>query len=296
MTDLWNDYATIHKEIVEAEDLDPVYPLLKEIARLLDIDKESAAWMCHVFVAYYDCGSFLNAFEQMPVPKVPYGRLLTLRCDTERRGHRSPERLQKHFESVVSIAENNGGLYTWLTKYLRDTPQQSWTAMLDPLESIWGNGRWASYKLVEMIGYVCDLPVEAPDMGHANSTGPRQGLNYLYKDLPTGNRPQDIAILDAISEDLLQKLAQRGINAKMQEAETSLCSLKSMMKGNYYIGQDLDAMLEEILHQPCGLTEMALEARSNLFPHRYLGEKNGRTGVDRERLKHYKLTGEILTR
>lgn len=293
---LWDDYVKLHEEIVKAEELDPVYPLLKEIARLLELDLNSAAWMCHVYVAYYDCGSFLRCFDKVRTPRVPEGELLTLRCDTERRGHRSPDRLKRHFESVVSIAESNGGLYTWLTKYLRDTPQQSWTAMLAPLETIYGNGRWASYKLVEMIGYVCDLPVEAPDMGHANSTGPRQGLNYLYADLPTGNRPKDIATLDATSVDLLNKLAEKGIPAKMQEAETTLCALKSLVKGTYYVGEDLDAMLEEILDQPCNLTEIAIQARSNVFPHKYLGEKNGWNGVDKDRLKHYKLTGEILTR
>jgi holo-[acyl-carrier-protein] synthase len=62
------------------------------------------------------------------------------------------------------------------------------------------------------------------------------------------------------------------------------------------IGEDLDAMLEEIKRQPNGLTELALEARSNVFPHRYLGEKMGWEGVDKARLKAYKETGKILIR
>ena len=293
---VWTDYAKLHQAMVDANELDPIYPLLKEIARLLNLNKDEAAWLCNVYVAYYDFGSGLTCYDQVRQPAVPSEDLLRLPCDTERRNHRTPSKLKQHFESVVSIAENNGGLHTWLSRYIRDTPQQSWTAMLDPLETIYGNGRWASYKLVEMIGFVCDLPVEAPDMGHANSTGPRAGLNYLYSGLPSGNKPSEIAYLDKVSLNLIDKLAEHGVQTRLQEAETSLCALKSLIKGNYYIGEDLDAMLEEIKRQPNGLTELALEARSNVFPHRYLGEKMGWEGVDKARLKAYKETGQILTR
>ena len=69
-----------------------------------------------------------------------------------------------------------------------------------------------------------------------------------------------------------------------------------MVKGDYYVGEDLDSMLEEILKQPSGLTQTIFEARKNIFPHQYLGELNGWTGIDRARKKIYKETGKILTR
>lgn len=289
-------FAFFHQEMVDTNEMDPVYPVLKEMGRLLDLDKEDLTWLVHVYVAYYDMGSALNCFEENPQPRIPSNPTLNRFCATERRGHRDPYRFKPHFQSLVSIAESNGGLYSWITKYLTNDPKQSWRAIQAPLEIIYGNGRWASYKISEMLQKVIDLPIEAPDMGHANSTGPRDGLAYLYNNLPTGNKTQDIATLDSISNDLVSKLTTHGVSAKIEEVETSLCGVKSLINGHYYIGADIDKMQESLDKQPCSLTPIAYEARKNVFPHRYLGELNGWNGIDKDRLKAYKETGVILTR
>lgn len=289
-------FAFFHQEMVDTNEMDPVYPVLKEMGRLLDLDKEDLTWLVHVYVAYYDMGSALNCFEENPQPRIPSNPTLNRFCATERRGHRDPYRFKPHFQSLVSIAESNGGLYSWITKYLTNDPKQSWRAIQAPLEIIYGNGRWASYKISEMLQKVIDLPIEAPDMGHANSTGPRDGLAYLYNNLPTGNKTKDIATLDSISNDLVSKLTTHGVSAKIEEVETSLCGVKSLINGHYYIGADIDKMQESLDKQPCSLTPIAYEARKNVFPHRYLGELNGWNGIDKDRLKAYKETGVILTR
>lgn len=293
---LLDDYATMHRLIVQTESMDTEATVLTEVARLLDLTKNQAAWMCFVYLAYYDMGSFLRCFEYTRDADVPADKFLRLFCDTERRVHRVPAKLERHFSDVVSIADSNGGLYNWLSSYVEASPQQSWVNMINPIESIFGNGRWASYRTIEMVGQVCGLPVEAPDMGHANSSGPRRGLEYLYADLPQGNKAADIQYLDQVSLDLNRKLAERGISAKLQDTETGLCGFKSMVKGDYYVGEDLDSMLEEILKQPSGLSHIIFEARKNVFPHEYLGELNGWTGIDRARKKIYKETGMIVTR
>ena len=292
----WREFAFFHQEMVDVNEMDPVYPVLKEIGRLLELDQEQLNWLCHVYVAYYDMGSALKCFESNPNPQVPHEDFTKLFCATERRSHRNPIRLQQHFDSLVSIAENNGGLDHWLRRYLKDTPEGSWKAILTPLEMIYGNGRWASYKLAEMLQKVTDLPVQAPDMGHQNSSGPRDGMAYLYKDLPHGNTPKEVAQLDLISQDLLKQMSKHGVDAKIEEAETSLCGIKSLINGHYYIGADIDKMLETMNKQPCSLTPIAFQARKNVFPERYLGELNGWSGVDKLRMKPYKATGQILTR
>lgn len=292
----WEQFAFFHQQMVETDDLDAAYPALKEIGRLLNLGKEDLTWLVHVYVAYYDMGSALNCFEENPQPRVPSNLILSKYCGINRRGHRDPKCLKRHFESLVSISENNGGLYAWITKYLTGDPERSWKAILEPLQMIYGNGRWAAYKVAEMLQKVIGLPIQAPDMSHAHSTGPRDGLAYLYSDLPTGNKAADIATLDAVSQDLLQKVAAQGASAKIEEVETSLCSLKSLINGQYYIGEDIDKMQESLDKQPCSLTPIAYQARANVFPHRYLGELNGWSGIDKERLKAYKQTGVILTR
>lgn len=276
--------------------MDPVYPVLKEMGRLLDLDEEKMNWLIHVYVAYYDMGSALRCFESNPIPTVPQTPILGLFCATERRGHRDPYRFRSHFESIVSISENNGGLGAWIRRYVSKDPEISWLRICSALEAIHGNGRWAAYKIAEMLQKVIDLPIQAPDMGHANSTGPRDGLAYLYEDLPEGNRAEDIAKLDAVSADLIGRMLNKGVEAKIEEVETALCGLKSLINGHYYIGADIDKMQESLDKQPCSLTPIAYEARKNVFPHNYLGELNGWRGIDKERLKAYKITGKILTR
>lgn len=282
--------------MVEVNEMDPVYPVLKEIGRLLDLDEEQLNWLIHVYVAYYDMGSALRCFESNPEPRVPQTPILGLFCATERRGHRDQYRFRSHFESVVSIAENNGGLARWIKRYLTADPEGSWKQICLALETIHGNGRWAAYKIAEMLQKVIDLPIQAPDMGHANSTGPRDGLAYLYDDLPEGNRADDIAKLDSISGDLIKRMSDKGLAVKIEEVETALCGLKSLINGHYYIGADIDKMQESLDKQPCSLTPIAYEARKNVFPHNYLGELNDWRGVDKDRLKAYKITGKILTR
>jgi len=145
-----------------------------------------------------------------------------------------------------------------------------------------------------MLGVVNGFPVEPLDAGHANSTGPRKGLIDVYPDLAalaTTNAPAVIGVLDRRTEELAQAL-----NITIGQTETVLCDWHSMLKGNYYVGHDIDMMLEQA-HRPSTSTEarrLIVAARQHEFDATFLGERNGWTGVRRDLKRAYRDQGRIV--
>ena len=292
----WETYAAFHAESVASNEIDDVYPVLREFGNILDLTAEERAWLTFLYVAYYNINSTLQVFEKHRLPAIPEPGQLRLPTGIERRGHRVPERLHKHLSALMSIAESNNGLYEWIIRQVTGNPVESWNKVIATLETIPGNGRWASYKTAEMLWKINGLDLQAPDMGHANSTGPRQGLALLYKTLPTGNSREDIETLDRISLDVLARLKDLGVHANIEEAETSLCDLHALAEGKYYLGMDIDAMQENLLKCPSPLVQQMFEARARVIPHHYLGELTGRLGIDADRRRAFKQTGRLLFR
>jgi len=293
---LWADYAQFHKGQAESKDLDPVYDALKNIGEQLGLTHEQKVWLTFLHVAYYHLGSALKVFQQHPNPSMPNPELLNLPTGTERRAHRSIPKFADHFNSLLGIADANGGLANWLNRYTTNIPLHTWDNIGEALTQPRGNGRWAAYKTSEMLWKVNGYPMQAPDMGHAHSSGPRQGLNLLFNNLPTGNNPADVAVLDLASHQVLHKLTQYGITAALEEAETSLCDFHSLAGGKYYVGHDIDQMQTQLNKVQSELTPIAFTSRQETIPNEYLGELNGWVGVDPLRKKTYKTTGQILLR
>jgi hypothetical protein len=298
------DYAEFHRIQMANRDVDPVYPVLKKIGDLLRWTAEERVRSVFLHVAYYDLGSTLAAVDRRDGA---FLRAFTqpregLKCGTERRRHRMGNNLAEHLSDLHHIAEKYNGLSAWTRTYITEHPVDSWIAMTDALMDVNGNGRWAAYKTCEMLAEVCGLPLEAPDMGHANSSGPRAGLGVLYPDTLElrGNRPSVIRLLDVQSAALVKTLRGLGLEAGVATAETTLCDFRSLCEGRYYAGLDIDVMLEQLLRAPlsAGMLEMALRARRLELPEAYLGERAEFRwrGPDRVRKQVYRRTGEIVER
>jgi len=294
--ELWKDYATFHKGQYDSKDLDPVYPVLTTIGDELGLDQEQRVWLTFLHVSYYHIGSAMRVFAEYPNPAIPRDELLTLPTGTERRAHRMPIKLHHHFNSLMGIADSYGGLYNWINQYVKPNPQAAWDSITEALTQPVGNGRWAAYKTAEMLWKINGIPMCAPDMGHAHSSGPRQGLDILFAGMPTGNTARDVAILDNASNEVLNKLQEHGIQAAVEEAETSLCDFHALVTGRYYVGHDIDQMQAQILKVPSDLTATIYKARAATIPNNYLGELNNWEAVDKERNRIYRDTGVVLLR
>ncbi len=164
------------------------------------------------------------------------------------------------------------------------------------LITVFGNGRWAAYKTAEILYKSHGFNLQVPDMGNANSSGPRKGLGLFFPGLPQGNSPSDVAQLDELSAKVVDYLQGKVSQVSMETAETSLCDFYAMSKGRYYVGIDIDEMQEQLLRVPSDLTAMGFKARSETLPHRYLGELNGWEGIDKNRKTIYRTTRQIALR
>lgn len=294
--ELREDYYRFHEIQVECRDLDPAYPVLNDVARTLDMRTEDRLWLVFLFTAYYHLGSALSALSRCDLPTHASRAALDLPCATERRGHWHRPRLARHLSAVQSAAREPGGLSRWILSGLHGTPEENWSQVQYRASLLPGNGRWASFKTTELISHIVGVDLHAPDMQHAHSSGPRKGLGLLYADLPTGNGPDDVAVLDEFSAQLVENMRRRGLKASVETAETSLCDFHSMTSGRYYPGRDIDQMQLQLDAVKSPLTDHARRSRRRVLPEHYLGEITGRTGVDRQAMVCYRTTGVIPVR
>jgi hypothetical protein len=287
------DFVTYHAHITKIKELNPSYLVVKEVGE--GAAPESRLWLTFLYAAYYHIGSALKTWEAYPMPELPAESFLTLPCSTERRGHRSPRKLQKHIEAIIEVAKPNG-LTGWVQQIVASTPEKSWERTQTLLGQLWGNGRWACYNTGEMLMKINGYPLKPTDMGHSYSTGPREGLKLLYPDIPEGNSEREVKRLDKISTDLVNLINAQGIEGTIETVETSLCGYHSLVYKRTYVGYEIDTMLSDLHAVPSGLTDKAIAARARIFPPEYLGELTGRIQPELERKRHYAMTGQIVTR
>lgn len=292
---LWADYAQFHEAQTQSRDMDPAYPVLKWFADSLD--RESGLWLTFLFVGYYHMGSALKAFSLYPALTVPDETTLKLPIAQPRRSHRATLRFAQHLDSLCAKAEQHGGLSAWLdSATTSEDPLTNWKTLNDELTTVFGNGRWAAYKTAEILMKSHGFNLAAPDMGNANSSGPRKGLGLFFPGLPQGNSPAEIAYLDELSLKVVENLTGKTSQVSIETAETSLCDFYALNKGRYYVGIDIDEMQEQLLRVPSDLTAMAFKARHETLPHAYLGELNGWEGIDKNRKSIYRDTKQIALR
>jgi hypothetical protein len=284
----WADYCEFHRLQLDCGDVDPVYPVLRHIGELMDLDEEARLWLTLLHVAYYHLGSALAAFEatggrcEMPPAE------LVLPTGVERRAHRDHRQLRAHLRSLTDRAASYGGLTRWLRLGTASNPTLNWQILTDVVASVHGNGRWATFKTLEMLATVNGFPLAAPDMGHENSTGPRHGLDVLYEHVPDGNGREVIAALNDLSERHVAALRSAGLDARLETAETTLCDWHAVTAGRYYCGHDVDQMLDQLRRSPTYLDGAAMIARAECFDPRLLGERQGWPGVRKELNRLYR--------
>jgi len=292
---LWADYAQFHEAQTQSRDMDPAYPVLKWFAD--SMDRDSGLWLTFLFVGYYQIGSALKAFSLYPTPTVPDQDTLKFPIAQPRRSHRATLRFAQHLDSLCAKAHKHGGLGAWLdTAVTSQDPIENWKTLNNELATVFGNGRWAAYKTAEILMKSHGFNLEVPDMGNANSSGPRKGLGLFFPGLPQGNSPAEVARLDDLSAEVVEHLQGKVSQVSMETAETSLCDFYAMTKGRYYVGIDIDEMQEQLLRVPSDLTHLAFKARHDTLPHQYLGELNGWEGIDKNRKTIYRDTKQIALR
>jgi hypothetical protein len=299
-TRIVDDIAKFAKHQLSSRDIDPAYPVLEALEEHLD--PEVALWRTLLYVAWYNLSSSERIFALASTPR-KLDRLtindLCLPTGIERRGLRGGVNMEAHLRDLVRIWEKHDRSWVaWLQQGFTIEPDRNWTRLQETLQEPKFNGRWAAFKMADILLHTHHWHLMAPDMGMAHSSGPRWGLALLFGEV-LGDGPEQIELLDVQAAYLRNVLAkERDVHLTFDELETVLCDYHSMSEGRYYVGHDIDEMQEQLLLDESlrGPLPQIWSARARALPHNYLGEIGGWQGRDRARRAYYRRTGKIAIR
>lgn len=305
--DRLKDFVRFGKHLKSSSDIDPLYPILRSIIVQHKMTEEQAYWFTFLYVAWYNVAVGYRAWLECPEPDPDILTLLDPSWPTgvERRASRGG-RVREHIDSFLTAADGYR-IQTWFNRGLNadafelEDQHANWRILNERLQTLRMNGRWAAYKHCEVLRRVHYVMVQAPDMGNQFSSGPREGLAFLYGELD-GQGPKVISRLDRQGLNLQRRVARLGLEVDIEELETILCNWKSVMKGKYYVGHDIDENQEQIhiAVEKGILTEEQADtlwiARQTTLPHEYLGELNGWNGVQKDRQTAYMKQRKIVRR
>jgi hypothetical protein len=308
-----DDLYIFGEALVRTKDVDPIYPLLKEVIRSRGLDREQAHWLVYLYLTFYNTSSAWKVFRELPDWRAGTGPFIwksweqvhrpQLKINIERRGMRGGkwvEALDKfcqHMRDYPAIESFLRTVSPWVPGSLPGprSPEQDYLTLWDRLQTIPYVGRWACFKWLDLLQHVMDFPIRAPDMRLAYCSGPRQALEELYVG-ETSNRqdPAYITWLDGLGNDLRARLDGMGLSLTFDLLETVLCNYHSLCAGRYYVSHDLDENLSDTL-TGIGDPEPWMAARKAIFDPRLLGEVGGWTGVRKDLCTLYKRTGQVWT-
>jgi hypothetical protein len=277
--------------------------VLRHVLNRAAADEDSRLWGVFLYLAYYNLASGLVAFTRYGHPHT-LEELPVMPTGIERRGFRGAglgqRRLLRHAEGYI-WATSVRGQQAWTQHGFDLAPGgdliHNFRTFFHRAEGAYMNGRWAAFKWCELLKEVLYYPLAAPDMCLELCSGPKEGLCWLYG---LSDRTP-VALLNMVATDLRARLAERGVVLSWEQLETVLCDFNSMRKGHYYVGHDIDLMYEQICAGTTfglspAMTDLLWEARSAVFPHEYLAERNDWLGIQRQRKLAYVATNTVKVR
>ena len=282
---LFRDFLQFSEIQLASWDIDPTYPVLKQVYKKRRYDQEQALWHTAIYVTYYHLGSTEIFFAHNPHPTTdtlfPFPTALP--TGTERRGFRGQSgRVKTHLDHI----SRRRPISTWLRG-------MTWDEIRDSYKSIRFGGDWSSYKFADLLKWVHDFPITASDFGvggGGEKAGPIAGMSILTG-YPRKECATNIGLQKEFYELCLKRMPHNTFYG-MDQCETCLCDFNSMLVGRYYPGHDIDQQLE-FIRKAGPWTGDYLEARRVVFHRNVLGEVNGWLGVRKDLNKLYYETGKI---
>jgi hypothetical protein len=281
-------FCTFSEAHIASTDIDPAYPVLRDVYEHHDLPMSVRLWRTILYVAFYHLGSTERAWRVYPEPPdqvVPFH----LPTGVERRGFRGqPHRVAEHLGSVLAAVRRVGGITQWAEKQVGGGGELGWVGARAAFEELAHCGPWASYKWADLLKHSLGFEIEANDIGvggRGKKAGPIPGMEWV-----TGLDWKQCATDVEEQKRLLEQCREAGVPfAGLDQLETSLCDVNSLVKGKYYVGHDIDMMMDQLSHAG----PMFWEARQRVIPKGYLGEVVGWFGCRRELMPLYRDEGFI---
>ena len=244
-------------------DIDPVYPVLKELYRYWELSPVQSLWVSALYLGYYHLGSALKAYSICSTSRCLPTQLIEL-CNLpigmERRGLRGGH-IEKYLAGCSANNWPNVDAYKTLDTELLTENYTMLRAQVRQLPYI---GPWAAFKWLELLREVHEQPLVAPHMFLHESSGPLAGLEIVM----------DISRDDLIACERAAEELQRITGYSWERLETCLCDFHSYTQGRYRIGMKIAKMLtemKEVLLEKDVLSDV-MKARRQTLNNDYLTE------------------------
>lgn len=284
---MWNDFCTFAQAQLSSGDIDPMYPVLRQVVSGLDPDLK--VWYVLLYLTWYHAGTAERVWTMNPKPRyLVDAHVRGHPTGIERRGFRGNLNAALFINGCLERAnEQHGSLYEWAMAP-EGTPEERWAATRAELQKVPYGGPWASYKWADLLTHVLDAPMTANDIGvggNSPTAGPIPGMVAL-----TGRSWKECATNVKLQNELLWKAREAGVPFQgLDQLETALCDFNSLLKGRYYVGHDIDDQMTKLY----GCSPSWWAARA-VFPAQYRGEVCGWNGVRSYLKKLYAKEGKLL--
>lgn len=294
---LFDDFRLFAIHHLHSKDIDPAYPYLKRAYELDGVRGNKAIWRTLLYVALYDLGSARLLWGLYPEPAridqahLEKGLVGFLSTGSERRGFRGS---WLFCDMVNEVVEKSGGdLMMWVMGAAMSGQASTmncpvWNLVREQFESVKHNGTWAGYKWADLLKNVHGFSMSAPDIGFGGgnkASSPVAGLSKLLC-VDWKRAATDIDL----QKEFYYKCLSAGIPySGIEEMETGLCDFNGLTNGRYYVGHDIDKMMEQLE----GFDEAAWRPR-DVFLDQYRGERGGWFGVRKVLKTQYLRTGKII--
>lgn len=270
----FQDFRTIARHCLRLWDVDPMYPLLRRVYEKRNLDDETALWYTLIYTNWYWMSSSEAIYHEHPTPD-DWDRdaRYQLRVRKERRCIYPGEGAYAtaFINGALDKREEHGSLQAWVDNVTAPGGKAGWRAMRDDFEDIPYAGGWASYKWCDLLAYTHGVDITADDMGSGAGSAERGPIRSIMEltDLDSFN---EVTNATDAQDEFYELCLDHGVPfAGIEQMETTLCNYLSTTRKLYYVGSDLDDMMEQL----DGVSPVFWEARNELFPPELLGERHG---------------------
>lgn len=266
---VWPDFKLMCQHLLDTWDVDPMYPLLRLVYDKRDLSTEQRYWYTFIYVNWYWMTSAERVFADHPQPE-PVPEDYRLQVRKERRCVRAKPEGALQFINWVADKAAEYTLEGWVKMHTDDVGggMQGWRTLREAFEECPYAGGWASYKLADLLAYTHGHDITADDMGTGSGSdvrGPLAGIQLVT------NLEGAAEVLNSIETQFAfyDYCRTNGIPFQgIEQMETCLCNYTSTTRGWYYMGSDLDDMMEQL----DGVDPVFWEARHEFYPNHLLGE------------------------
>lgn len=286
-TRIFKDFDVFSRALVVSKDVDPVYPVVKDI--LKHNSHFQPEWFVFVYVAFYSLETAIEMCNRWPTMEDFNSKeFVSLRLAKElnkfgheRRGTcRNPVNQIELFKAAKDFISKDID-----SKSLKDRDNKHFREVL--MKRPW-HGNWASFKIAELfeksLGWenlsIQDLGIDERDPN--SNDGPVGGLRWLFgrenkyssKWFPIWNRFGE-RVSEAYGWDI-------------GKTETCLCKFHKIMSGKYFVGHDIQEFVD--------LKHVLLpETYSDIMSSNFVGDFwKGIKTLEKEKKGYYNKTGEII--